>query len=105
MPTADTDDLDDDREPDIRMNFSVSRDEFPVLTDAMLSIKKGRARKIRLATLATLGLLVETGKFAVNAVSGFSASPAPSAPISQEKVGYQPVLGASELADLLHEDQ
>lgn len=104
MDTRDFVDGEDDREPDIRMNFSVSRDEFPALTDAMLSIKKGRARKVRLATLATLGLLVEMGKLAMITSSEVRSANRTNALTPNESSEYKPVLGDNELADLLHEE-
>lgn len=45
--------------PDVRMNVKVSRRDFPMLTDEISSLPKGRRRTNRLAHLATLGLLWE----------------------------------------------
>ncbi len=44
---------------DVRMNVKVSRRDFPVLTDEICRLPKGRRRTNRLAHLATLGLLWE----------------------------------------------
>jgi hypothetical protein len=47
--------------PEVRINFKLSRDESPLLTEELLKSRKGRSRHARLVTLASIGLVAEKG--------------------------------------------
>jgi len=51
----------DHPEPEVRINFKLSRHESPLLMEELLKSRKGRSRHARLVTLASIGLIAEKG--------------------------------------------
>lgn len=87
-------------QPDLRMNFTLFKDEFPLLAEELLNVTKGRARKSRLASLATTGLLVELGRLSVIVPGSIApAAPTPAAEGSSN-TGYVAQLSIEQVADL-----
>lgn len=90
------------RQPDVRINFKLFGDEHPVLTQALLQARQGRARTTRLAALAYLGVIAERQGLRQGATPGQTLVE-PGAETSQSKGaanGYRPLLDDEAIADL-----
>lgn len=91
------------RVPDLRITISLYEDQHGALTHALKQVRPGLPRTARLATLAHIGLLAETG--GLLAQRGPVSSPVNVPPAATTDGGtatdeYQTKLGDNEVMDL-----
>jgi hypothetical protein len=83
--------------PDVRINFQIYRDEYPLLAHELLKTRKGKPRHSRLVALAYLGIVTEK---TLGAGGGENITDGRSSDAIFDPVAHKSQLSPGDLADV-----